>query len=489
MNIVIVGGGTAGWLAALILSRIYNHNITVIESSKIGIIGVGEGATHVVGSLINSNTDLGFDPRSFMDDVQGTMKIAVQHSGWPNTYSLPLDILPNTEREDFLPLMISQNKNIRDISPLGLFLSEDKVPIRKDETGVWTETEWSYHFDGHLIGKWLKDQSKNVKVIDAVVSEVNVDKDGIKSLTLEDGSMVTSELYIDCTGFKKLLMNKLDNKWISYSKHLILNSAVPFRLPDHRPIGIYTGAEAMSAGWSWKIPLFDTIGFGYVYCDEFINYDEVIKELEMRHPKFDINPGKHIKFEAGRLENMWQKNCVSLGLASAFVEPLEATSVHATKLQIDALGESLKNQSSRTSYNNDMAKIYDDIKDFIVLHYSGGRADTPFWKYCASGEIMTDRVKDILEIASHRMLTEEDIPNPHNHLSYRAWNHVLAGLGKFSKEVAEKSITAGMENRYNVWKNTTLNKIQDYKDVEYALKNGDWADSVVAKDYYKIMTR
>jgi hypothetical protein len=474
MNIVIAGGGTAGWLAALILSKIYNHNITVIESSKIGIIGVGEGGTHVVGSLINSNSTLGFNPKDFMEDVQGSMKIAVQHSGWPNTYKLPLDILPNTQREDFLPLMISQNKNLHDVSPLGLFLSEDKVPIRKDESGVWTETEWSYHFDGHLVGKWLRKQSKNVKVIDSIVSKVNIDDNGIESLMLEDGSLITGDLYIDCTGFKKLLMNNLNNKWISYSKHLILNSAIPFRLPYHRPIGIYTGAEAMTAGWSWKIPLFDKMGFGYVYCDEFISYDDAIKELEMRHPKFDISPNNHIKFEAGRLENMWQKNCISLGLASAFVEPLEATSVHATKIQIDALGEALKNGTSSATYNKDMSKIYDDIKDFIVLHYLGGRSDTPFWQYCASGEILTDRVKDILEIASHRMLTEDDISNPYNHLSYRAWNHVLAGLGKISKEVAEKSVTAGMEDRYNSWKNITLNKIHDYKDLEDALINGDW---------------
>jgi flavin-dependent dehydrogenase len=474
MNIIIAGGGTAGWLAALILSKTYNHNISVIESSKIGIIGVGEGGTHVVGSLINSNSTLGFNPKDFMEDVQGSMKIAVQHSGWPNTYTLPLDILPNTQREDFLPLMISQNKNLHDVSPLGLFLSEDKVPIRKDESGVWTETEWSYHFDGHLVGKWLRKQSKNVKVIDSIVSKVNINDNGIESLMLEDGSLITGDLYIDCTGFKKLLMNNLNNKWISYSKHLILNSAIPFRLPYHRPIGIYTGAEAMTAGWSWKIPLFDKMGFGYVYCDDFISYDDAIAELERRHPKFDIIPNNHIKFEAGRLENMWQKNCISLGLASGFVEPLEATSVHATKIQIDALGEALKNGTSSATYNKDMSKIYDDIKDFIVLHYLGGRSDTLFWHYCTSGEILTDRVKDILEIASHRMLTEDDISNPYNHLSYRAWNHVLAGLGKFSKEVAEKSVTAGMEDRYNSWKNITLNKIQDYKDLEDALINGDW---------------
>lgn len=474
MNIVIVGGGTAGWLAALLLSNVHKHSVTVVESSKIGIIGVGEGGTHMIGSLINSNSDLGFDPRSFMEDTQGSMKIAVNHIQWPNTYYLPLDILPNSDREDFLPLLVSYRKNLHEVSALGLFISEQKVPIRKDETDVWRETEWSYHFDGNMVGKWLKEKSKNVKVIDNIVTEVNLDEQGITSLLLEDGGLVTGDLYIDCTGFQRLLMKKLDNKWISYNKHLIMNSAVPFRLPYKRPIGIYTKAEAMSSGWTWNIPLFDKVGMGYVYCDEFIEYNKVIDELEKRYSEFHINPGKHIKFEAGRLENMWHKNCVSLGLASAFVEPLEATSIHATKLQIDALGESLKNQLSKESYNKDMAKVYDDIKDFIVLHYLGNRTDTEFWRYCSSGEIMTDRVKEILEIATHRMLTEADIPNPYNNLSYRAWNHVLAGLGKFSKEVAEKSITSGMPERYEQWKNEITTKLQDYKDLEEALTFGDW---------------
>jgi hypothetical protein len=119
-----------------------------------------------------------------------------------------------------------------------------------------------------------------------------------------------------------------------------------------------------------------------------------------------------------------------------------------------------------------MSKLYDAIKDFIVLHYKGCRDDTEFWRYVNS--ISTPLVDEILEIAKTRMLTEDDIPNPYNHLSYRAWNHVLAGLGKFSKEVAEKSITAGMSERYELWKNQTLDKLQDYKDLEEALTVGDW---------------
>jgi hypothetical protein len=476
MNIVIVGGGTAGWLAAMVLSKTHKHSVTVIESSKLGIIGVGEGGTHVIGSLISNNARYNFDPRQFMEESEGSPKLGVHHRGWPNSYHLPLDILPNSNREDFLPLLISQGKNISELSAMGLFLRERRLPIRKDQTDVWTETEWSYHFDGHLVSKFLKKNSDNVNVIDSVVTHVSLDDSGIKSLTLEDGTIVVGDLFIDCTGFKRLLMTELDNKWISYKKHLIMNSAIPFRMPYKRPIDTVTEAHAMSAGWTWKIPLYDKLGYGYVYCDEFIDYDGALAELraDSRFSYSKVQPGKHIKFEAGRLENLWHKNCVSLGLASAFVEPLEATSIHATTIQINTLVEALENQTSAELYNKNMCKLYDDIKDFIVLHYLGERTDTEFWRYCSSGAIMTDRVKEILEIAKHRLLTEDDIPNPYNSLSYRAWNHVLAGLGKFSKEVAEKSITEGMAERYELWKKSTLEKIQDYKDLDEALIVGDW---------------
>lgn len=476
MNIVIIGGGTAGWLAAMILSKTGTHSITLVESSKLGIIGVGEGGTHVIGSLINNNDDLDFDARSFMESTEGSMKIAVEHANWPNSYHMPLDILSNTHREDFLPLLITKDKAIHEVSELGLFLSEKKVPIKKDESGVWTETDWSFHFDGHLVGEWLKSKSQNVKVIDSIVNNIVVDETGISKIYLDNNLSISGDLYIDCTGFKRLLMNALENKWISYKNNLIVNSAIPFRLTyqDFHDIGIETRASAMDAGWTWRIPLDKKIGLGYVYCDDFLNYEKALNELETKFPQSKISPVKHLKFEAGRLDQMWYKNCVSLGLASAFVEPLEATSIHATKIQIDALKKALDGEISKDTYNIDMARVYEDIRDFIILHYLGGRTDTEFWKYCSSGIIATDRVKEILDIAKFRLLTDKDIPNPYNHLSYRAWNQVLAGIGKISKEVAQKSVTDGMDERYKLWKEQSLRKIKDYKSLQDAMQYGDW---------------
>ena len=477
-NITIVGGGTAGWLAAFVLSKIHNHSITVIESSQIGIIGVGEGGTHVIGTLINSANELGFNTREFMQATDATPKMAVHHCGWPNSYYLPLDLLSNSDNIDFLPYLIATNNPGHLGSEMGLLLEEKITPIRKDETGIWDTAEFSFHFDGHKVGQFFKSKCSNVQLIDSVVNEVMLTESGeIKELRLDNNTIQTADLYIDCTGFQQVLMKALGNTWISYKKHLLMNSAVPYRLPvfSVQPV---TTSESMSAGWTWNIPTALSQGLGYVYCDEFITYEQVIAELEKKHWQ-TIEPVKKIKFEAGRLKYPWLKNCVALGLASAFVEPLEATSIHATKIQLDELAKLLNNQEYDTnSYNQGIGNLYDSIKDFIVLHYLGGKSDSEFWRHCNNGKIATDRVNEILEIANYRFLTEDDIPNPYNSLSYRAWNQVLAGLGKFSKEIANDAIDGNIESVYNSWKKQVLLKAKDYKTLhEVIAHRTEWWNS------------
>lgn len=475
-KIVIVGGGTAGWLAGFVLSKIYKNNVTVIDSSKIGIIGVGEGGTHVIGTLITTKNNFGFNIRDFMIATDATFKLGVHHKGWPNEYYIPLDLLPDNDSEDFLPLKIAQGKEIHTISEIGLFIEEDRIPIRSDEIGTWETSPYSFHFDGHKVGQFFKEKCIDVvEHIDSVVQQINLDETGsIKNLILENNIIITADLFIDCTGFEKILMTALGNKWVSYKKHLLMNSAVPFRVP-HFDLGAFTRAQALQSGWTWSIPTIKNQGMGYVFCDQFTSYEAAIKELEDTYKK-EINPVKHIKFDPGRLDKVWLKNCVALGLASAFVEPLEATSIHATKIQLDEIGKLLSQETQDIDlYNKNICSLYDDIKDFIVLHYLGGRKDSEFWKYCSTGEISTDRVTEILEISKHRLLTEKDIPNPYNSLSYRAWNQVLAGLGKFSKEAALQSLTAKTEERYNAWYNSLMIQMKEYKTLEEVTKHKhDW---------------
>ena len=476
MKIVIVGGGTAGWLAAFMLSKIYKQNVTVIESSKIDIIGVGEGGTHVLGTIINTLNEFGFsDTREFMEATDATPKLGVQHIGWPSTYYLPLDLLPNREDEDFLPLLMLNKKPLHLVSELGILIEHRVVPIKSDETGIWDTSDWSFHFDGRKVGLFFKNKCSDVvNIIDSVVTEVILDTNGkIEKLRLDNEQFETADLFIDCTGFQKILMSALETKWISYADSLLVNTAIPFSLDWHDVIPL-TKASALSSGWTWNIPTRYRQGMGYVYSDKFISYENAVKELEDTYKYYGkINPIRTIKFEAGRLEKIWNKNCVALGLASAFVEPLEATSIHATKIQIDELGKMLiQGNTNSDLYNKNIIELYDEIKDFIVLHYLGNKTNSDFWKYCNSN-IATDRVNNILEIAQHRFLTADDIPNKLNNLSYRAWNQVLAGLNKFNYDNIK--ISDGMQSRYNSWYNKILTKSLDYKSLDDCIeKQSDW---------------
>jgi tryptophan halogenase len=224
----------------------------------------------------------------------------------------------------------------------------------------------------------------------------------------------------------------------------------------------------MSSGWVWEIPTAHRFGCGYVFCDQFLSFEQAHAELESVL-KREITPVKQIKFEAGRLDNAWTKNCLSLGLASAFIEPLEATSIHATTIQIKKFIEYFEN-NQQEKYNSEIRELYDEIKDYIVLHYQGGKTDTPFWKHIATNDIATDFVKNIIEISKHRLLTKDDVPDTANSIGYQAWNQVLAGMGFISKDVAKKHLSGKVITPE--WQLNEINKMSSYKTNKDIVLNG-----------------
>jgi tryptophan halogenase len=514
MKIVIVGGGTAGWIAAfyILKSQPNIHKVTVIESSDIGIIGAGEGATHILGNVLNGKSaNFGLDTKDFIIKTDATFKQGTKYVNWaksPSTYYNPLDLnfLKDPKLNDYLALQILNDNPIHAISELGMFIDEKRSVVKKDETGLSETDGFSYHFDGHKVGRYFKEQvlQMGAECIDATVENVVQDTHGVSSLDLRlhnievppaplpvvtnlleyqhqappppavisDKFNIEGDFFIDCTGFAKILIDKLNPKWISYKDHLLLNSALPFFLPYGYGDGSagwpepITATHAMSAGWAWQIPTLERYGCGYVFCEEFISFEQAELELA-QYFKHEIKPIKRIKFEPGRHQTPWFKNCLALGLASAFIEPLEATSIHASTIQLTKFIENLKitkeetcNQNVIDRYNTEVGAMYDDIKDFIILHYLGGKQDTPFWKHISNLDISTDLVKHVLEITKHRLLTEKDIPNPENSIGHQAWNQILAGLGFISKDVARAQL-AGKEEiikaEYESWK---LNRIQ-----------------------------
>lgn len=461
MKIVIVGGGTAGWTSAASFKKHTNYSdITLIESSKIGIIGAGEGSTGTLPWFIKEPwPDGSITEIDFLKKTKGTLKLGIKLKNWKGDggyiYS-PFHGSPTETKSVDSALFGSILKYGRaDYSSLHSWLMDYGVTNFKYEfSGKPTAAvpNYSYHFDGHEVGKYFKDWStkRGVKWIDSEVVDTNFGEDGyLKSIKLSNGAVIEGDLWLDCSGFSRVLMSKTDNKWISYKNHLPTNSAIPFNLPiSSKNVNFYTLAEAMNSGWMWQIPLQNRYGSGYVYCDEFQSYDESVIELEKKL-KTNIEPIKHIKFEPGRYENTFHKNIVAIGLSSHFLEPLQATAIHisfisAANLMFHFLkGEDvsmLKNEDDKKSYNKFVAYMIDDYKDFIQMHYLAGRSDTPFWKFVTNELEISDRNQQLIDISKYRAITIFDINQTHGTPGYPLWVHILDNSGLFNKDIIEKEL-------------------------------------------------
>jgi hypothetical protein len=456
MNIVVCGGGTAGWLAAYIISKIQPdaHKITVVESSSIGIIGAGEGSTGllydvVIGHFWGENSSID----DFLMKTDSTIKMGIKHVNWTKEkdsfYFAPLDASNTigTAPDILLNYVVSKYGNNKAYlsSHIGQSYERKRMP-----TGGH-----GFHFDAFKVGKYFKDKlmlTKKVECIDSTIKNVDIGTNGsIRSILLENNETVYGDFFIDCTGFSRVLMNKLEVPWKSYSKNLPANRAMPFII-DYDPyskevIEPLTTATALSSGWMWDIPLTTRKGCGYVYNSEFLSEEDAQLEVET-YLNTKIKPIKHIKFDAGRLENLWIKNCLATGLAGAFNEPLEATSIHSTILQLivfakEYLDVNIERTCSNVNikkYNELMTNTYDNYRDFLVLHYLGGRNDSDFWKYIKTGETLTPFVEETIEKCKYQVPTYIHYNNSTWGSSSHLWNWILCGLGYITPDNARDTL-------------------------------------------------
>lgn len=465
MNIVILGGGTAGWLAALFISKIKpEHSVTVIESSEIGIVGAGEGSTGLLTNVISNQIwNFGCDHAEFLRETGATLKYGIKHINWsgdgthyygPIDGSVSFNSVPDAA---FCYQFLKNKKSLHEISEMGLLISKNFSHADRENRKI-KDFSHALHFDAHKVGKYFKKLSMlaGVTHIDSEVLDVKLTDSGfIKSLVLKNQKEVDGDFFIDASGFKKMLVSRLNVSWKSYKENLPVNSAMPFLLDydhDETPAP-YTTAWAQSSGWMWQIPTMERKGCGYVFCDEFISADEAQEEIEKTLKK-KIQPIRVLKFDTGRLENTWNKNCLAIGLCAAFAEPLEATSIHSTIVQISRfVFEFLKpsfdhtvNEFSVKQYNTFVNKMYDDFKDFLNLHYMAGREDSNFWRFIKNEDTKTDRVKQILEMSKHRVPSINDFDNYYGSAGWPLWSHVLAGTNNLSTEAVENELQLVINN-------------------------------------------
>ena len=406
-NIVIVGGGAAGWLSALFLQKKSDtqNPITLIESEEIGILGAGEGSVPILPVFLHS---LDIDVYEFLAEVNGTPKLGINFENW------------NGDGTDYFHHFNHQSDfSISDsIKEYYGYLYKNKLNIQNHEiTSVVVNSakthpklSASFHFDAHLVAKYLRKvaESRGIIRVEAIVKSFTQKPNGdISEINLENGQSIKTDFVFDCSGFKRLVIGELfKTKWKDYSDILPVNSAIPFFLPqsDYK-IKPHTRAIAMKYGWIWMIPLQNRWGCGYVFDDTYINSDEAKKEVEefLGH---EIEVNRTIKFNAGRYEKFCVNNCIAIGLSSGFTEPLEATAIMVIILGLRAVAGIRKNNKSiddfREQYNNYMSAVCDDIADFLQFHYFTKRNDTDFWKKVTTNSIKSNDLVDNLKSLSER---------------------------------------------------------------------------------------
>jgi tryptophan halogenase len=351
-NIVIVGGGTAGWLSAFFLKKNYKDcNICLIESSKIGILGAGEGATPNLQSMLIQG--FGFNEEDFLKKINGTKKYGINFTNWSRDL----------------------NKNF---------------VHGFEEDGTENEI-YSYHFNARLFSEYLKNKNieKGVRHIDAEIDKFVKKNNKIKKIILKNGEEVKTDFVIDCSGFARLIIgNEYNTKWNSYEDELLVNSAIPFFIKEeNNNINQKTTAEAIDWGWMWKIPLKDRWGCGYLYNDNMIDDDFIQKEIYRLYGDKNIQINKKIKFKPGSYEDVWVENCVAIGLSSGFLEPLEATSIMTIVFQLRQLSNNIFDDSKRNEYNYNVKQFNFQNMMFIRHHYNCDRCDTEFWRTYKSKKI------------------------------------------------------------------------------------------------------
>ncbi len=395
-SVIILGGGSAGFIAALTFKAVLPHmKVTVLHSSGIPVIGVGESTTRALPNFLHNN--LGLDRKAFYREVRPIWKVG-QRLDWgakdrPH-FNYPFDGFLTNKRPELR--MANMHYCLHDITDAGLcysLMDQMRSPVFVDAAGRVTMRErFGYHIENKRFLDFLEKTAaeRDIGIVDGQVQEVVRAENGdIASFTLKDGSSMAADLYVDCSGFRSLLLGEtLGVKRVSYSDSLFVDSAAVGSWKRDTPIIPYTKANTMEHGWCWNIEFTEHITRGYVFSSKFCSDEEAIRELKEKNPKLgdDI---RVLRFPSGRYEDFWVRNVIAIGNSSGFVEPLEATALQliveqlrfATKALVDSEGDPPQAMIDFENYR--YRERWDDVRDFLALHYRyNHQSDSPFWQHC-----------------------------------------------------------------------------------------------------------
>lgn len=406
-KLVIVGGGTAGWITAAAFARLLGERLSIelVESEAIGTVGVGEAT---IPQIIRLNAILGLDENAFLRATSGTFKLGIEFVDWGSKGSRYLhtfgDTGMNLGNVAFHHYWRRSAGEAPD--PKGLWhwslhqLAADQARFGKLErvgNTAMTGLAYAYHFDASRYALFLRAyaEGRGVKRSEGIVESVQRDGESgdITAITLKDGKQVSGDFFIDCTGFRSLLLGETLgvgyqdwSKWLPCDRALAVPSE---RLPTIVP---YTRATAKDAGWQWRIPLQHRTGNGHVYSSSFTSDDDAADTLLAGLETKPLGDPRPIRFTTGRRAAFWAHNCAAIGLSSGFLEPLESTSIHLIQSHVSRLIQLFPRTgdaaAERAEYNRRCAAEFAQIRDFLILHYhQTTREDSEFWRYCKHMEV------------------------------------------------------------------------------------------------------
>lgn len=409
-KVVIAGGGTAGWVMAMALSKHIGEllDITLVESEEIGTIGVGEST---VPPIVAFHQYLGLDEREFMVESAATFKVAIRFDDWGhlgNWYLHPFGRYGKptwtAEFHHFWLHARSQGHKV----PLGEYCYEwlaavkDRFALREDP-----RVNYAYHFDAFLYARWLRRiaEKHGVKRVEGRIKQVKTRSDNgfVEALELEDGRVIPGDFFVDCTGFRGLLIEgALQTGYDDWTNYLPCDRAVAFQTIVDEPPKPYTACYAHTAGWRWNIPVQHRVGNGVVYCSQYMSDDEARDKLVKDSGGRPVKEPWIIRIKAGSRKKAWNKNVVAIGLSAGFIEPLESTSIHTI---VSATARFLRlfpfggvTETVANHYNQLTRYEIERIRDFVCMHYHyNTRQDSEFWKECAAMRI-PDSLRERVEL-------------------------------------------------------------------------------------------
>ncbi|MBF7073850.1 tryptophan 7-halogenase [Glaciecola sp. MH2013] len=406
-KVAILGGGSAGWMTAAALSKVFNKEnvaITLIESESVGTVSVGEATIPQI-SLFNSL--LGIDENEFVKFTSGTFKLGIEFANWKQkghaymhpfgTYGRNMDAI---QFHHYWLKMYLQDK-APDLSSYSLLCNAAykgkfgrSQPIKNSPL---SNIAYAFHFDATKYAEYLRRyaEQRGVTRIEGKVKDVFTRSSNgfIDSLLLEDGQRVEADLFIDCSGFKGLLIEEtLKTGFEDWSEWLPCDRAVAMQCKPKDEVKPYTKSTAQDAGWTWRIPLQHRIGNGYVYPSKYVSDEEALATLTAQMEDEPITKPNFLRWQTGRRKKMWNKNVIAIGLSAGFIEPLESTGLHLIQTAISRLMGFFPHQGFNQidiDHFNDQSKLeMEQIRDFIILHYKlTERDDTPFWEYCKNMDV------------------------------------------------------------------------------------------------------